>query len=206
VLRAGDTAVEVGAHIGFFAMQMADMVGASGKVYAFEPVDSNADLFERSVLENGFDDRVEFHRAAVGAVMGVATLTFPRETLNTGGAYVLGDGTSPLADHETRSVDVLALDRMHLQRPVRLIKMDVEGAEPLVLRGAAALLTDDRPIVLSELHPTQLARASNMTAAAFLEEARRLGYRAHYLEGHAVGAPIEHAPEAVLVSFVLLPR
>jgi hypothetical protein len=95
---------------------------------------------------------------------------------------------------------------MHLQRPVRLIKMDVEGAEPLVLRGAAALLTEDRPIVLSELHPTQLARASNMTIAAFLEEARRLGYRAHYLEGHAVGASIEHVPDAVLVSFVLLPR
>src|SRR5215472_12549003 len=61
VLKPGDTAVDVGAHIGFFALQMADMVGATGKVYAFEPVDTNADLLERSILENGFDDRVEFH-------------------------------------------------------------------------------------------------------------------------------------------------
>lgn len=205
VLRLCDTAVDVGAHIGFFTLQMADMVGADGRVYAFEPVETNADLLERSILENKFGDRVEFHRAAVGAAMGSATLTFPRETLNTGGAYVLGEGTSPLPDHSTRVVDVVALDQLRMRRPVRLIKMDVEGAEPLVLRGASALLTEDRPIVLSELHPTQLARASKSTAASFLEDARRLGYRAHFLEGSCVGRPIARAPEDALVSFVLLP-
>src|SRR5262249_1498866 len=205
VLKPGDTAVDAGAHIGFFTMQMADMVGPAGKVYAFEPVDANADLLERSILENRFDDRVELRRAAVGAMAGSAALTLPRETLNTGGAYVLGEGVSPLPNHETQSVDVVALDQLCVRRPVHLIKMDVEGAEPLVLRGAATLLIEDRPIVLSELHPTQLARASNCTAASFLEDARRFGYRAHYLEGSNVGPPIERAPDDVLVSFVLLP-
>ena len=205
VLKPGDTAVDVGAHIGFFAMQMAGMVGRSGKVYAFEPLDSNADLLEQSIRENGFEDRVEFRRAAVGAATGSATLMFPRETLNTGGAYLLGEGTSPLADHETRTVPVVALDQLVLRRPVRLIKMDVEGAEPRIFRGAAALLKEDRPIVLSELHPAQLRRASNTTPEAFLEDVRLVGYRAHHLEGGAVGPPIERAPEDVLVSVALLP-
>src|SRR5712691_12311732 len=83
VLKPGDTAIDAGAHIGFFTMQMASIVGAGGRVYAFEPFDANADLLERSIQENRFADRIVFRRAAVGAVTGTATLTFPVETLNT---------------------------------------------------------------------------------------------------------------------------
>src|SRR5579871_3302073 len=56
VLAQGDTAVDAGAHIGFFTMQMAAMVGAGGRVYAFEPFDANAELLERSIVENKFED------------------------------------------------------------------------------------------------------------------------------------------------------
>jgi hypothetical protein len=87
VLKPGDTAVDIGAHIGFFTVQMAAAVGATGRVYAFEPFDANADLLERSLAENRFEDRVIFQRAAVGAAAGSATLTFPVETLNSGGAF-----------------------------------------------------------------------------------------------------------------------
>ena len=148
-------------------MQMAAMVGAGGVVHAFEPFDDNADLLERSIRENGFESRVVFQRAAVGAVTGSATLTFPVETLNTGGAYFLRDGTPPLPGNRTKTVPVVALDNVKIRRPIRFIKMDVEGAEPLVIQGAARLLREDRPIVLSELHPTQLDRASGSTATAF---------------------------------------
>jgi FkbM family methyltransferase len=204
VLRPGDTAVDAGAHIGFFTVQMAAIVGATGRVYAFEPFDPNAELLERSIAENRFDDRVVFQRAAVGASSGTATLTFPVETLNTGGAYLLHEGSAPLAGNQTQSVPLVALDDLALQRPVRFLKMDVEGAEPLVVRGAAALLRTDRPIVLSELHPTQLERASGTTASAFLDQMRALGYRAHRLEGSNVGSRLDRAPDEVLVSVVFL--
>jgi FkbM family methyltransferase len=204
-LRPGDTAIDVGAHIGFFTMHMAACVGPSGRVYAFEPLDANADLLERSIAENQFDDRVVFQRGAVGAASGAATLTFPHETLNSGGAYVLREGTAPLAGNLTKDVGIVALDDVALRSPVRLIKMDVEGAEPQVVRGARRLIRRDRPVILSELHPTQLDRASGVTAGAFLTELAAIGYRAHRLEGGEVGAPIEHAPEDVLISVVLLP-
>ena len=90
-LALGDCAIDVGGHIGFFTMQMAAMVGPEGQVHAFEPFDANADLLERSIAENRFADRVRFERAAVGAAAGMATLTFPVETLNSGGAYLLRD-------------------------------------------------------------------------------------------------------------------
>jgi hypothetical protein len=74
-----------------------------------------------------------------------------------------------------------------------------------VLRGARQILRDDRPVILSELHPTQLERASGITGDQFLEQVAALGYRAHRLEQASVGAAIEHAPADALVSVVLMP-
>lgn len=205
ILRPGDTAIDAGAHIGFFTMQMAAMVGAGGIVYAFEPFDANADLLERSIHENRFEDRVVLRRAAVGAASGTATLTFPVETLNTGGAYLLREGTPPLAGNQTKNVPAVALDDLPIRRPVRFIKMDVEGAEPLVMKGAERLLRDDRPVVLSELHPTQLDRASGTDGDRFLSAMRASGYRAHLIEHGQPGAPLDRAPAGALTSIVLLP-
>jgi FkbM family methyltransferase len=206
LLGPGDTAIDAGSHVGFFAMAMAGLVGPAGRVYAFEPLDSNAELLERSIAENRFADRVVFQRAAVGAASGSATLTFPAETLNTGGAYLLRDGTAPLTGNQTQRVPVIALDDLPLKRPVRLIKMDVEGAEPLVLKGAERLLREDRPTMLSEVHATQLERASGVGAEELFAQIRSLGYRAHALEHGTVGAPLDRPPEGAIVSVVLLPR
>jgi FkbM family methyltransferase len=205
-LRAGDIVIDIGAHIGLFTMLMGALVGPLGRVYAFEPLDANADLLERSIAENRFGDRVIFRRAAVGATSGAGMLTFPEETLNTGGAYLLREGTAPLTGNLKKSVPIVRLDDVVTERPVRMIKMDVEGAEPQVLRGARRLLREDRPVVVSELHPTQLDRASGVTAREFLEEARQAGYRAYRLAGGAVGDLIEDVPRETIVSVVLVPQ
>ena len=69
----------------------------------------------------------------------------------------------------------------------------------------ARLLKEDRPIILSELHPTQLERASGIGADEFLAELRGFGYRAHRLDGSGqAGAVIERAPAEPLVSVVFL--
>jgi FkbM family methyltransferase len=205
VLKPGDTVVDAGAHIGFFAVQMAAIVGPPGRVYAFEPFAANADLLAQSIMENAFEDRMILKRAAVGAASGTATLTFPQETLNTGGAYLLRDGTPPLSGNLRKDVPVVSLDTTDLRRPVRFIKMDVEGAEPLVLQGARQLLSEDRPVMLSELHPAQLDRAAGTTAAGFLKLLKEIGYQAHRLEHGRPGPPLTEAPPDVLTSVALLP-
>jgi len=201
VLQPGDTAIDVGAHIGFFTMHMAALVGAAGAIHSFEPFDPNADLLERSVAENRFGDRVSFQRAAVGAATGSAILTFPVETLNSGGAYLLRDGTPPLTGNQKQDVPIVALDDVTVRGRVRLIKMDVEGAEPQVIRGAARLLAEHRPVILSELHPTQLARASGVTPDQFLDQMRAIGYRGQAIDG----APLDRAPADAIVSVVFVP-
>lgn len=202
----GDVAVDVGAHIGYFTMRLADTVGESGHVHAFEPVTRNADLLARSIAESRFERRVTLTRAAVSDAAGEATLRVGRDTLNTGGAF-LGD-ESLGGDDGLNSVRVptVRLDDAGLRRPVRLIKMDVEGAEPRVLRGARAVLRDDRPFIVSEVHPEQLARVSGSSPVALFADLAGLGYAAHAIDAGTIGAPVDPASITDVVTVVFTPR
>lgn len=202
----GDVAVDVGAHIGYFTMRLADAVGARGHVHAFEPVARNADLLARSIAESRFEARVTLVRAAVSDATGDAVLRVGRDTLNTGGAFL---GEAPAGgDDGLNSVRVptVRLDEAGLRRPVRLVKMDVEGAEPRVVRGALALLRDDRPFIVSEVHPEQLRRVSGSSPTAFVADLAALGYTAHAIEAGAIGAPIDPAAVDDVVTVVFTPR
>src|SRR4051812_31931161 len=80
-ITRGQHVLDVGAHIGFFAVHMASLVGSSGSVTAFEPFEENAELLERSARENQFGSRLRIERAAVGRTSGRAELAFAAETL-----------------------------------------------------------------------------------------------------------------------------
>lgn len=207
-VRPGQHVVDVGAHIGFFAMHLARLVGPTGSVDAFEPFPPNATLLEQSVAENRVEAIVRLHRRGVGARSGTLRLAFARETLNTGGAYLVTEGRAPLEHLDTAEVEVVALDAAALPRPVSFLKMDVEGAEPLVIEGARNLLSRDRPIVLSELHREQLARVTGTTPAAVIETMAGLGYRCHTLAegGEGVGEAADPDTLPAVASVVFVPR
>lgn len=204
MVRPGQHVVDCGAHIGYFAMHLAALVGPRGSVTAFEPFEPNADCLERSILENRFEDRVRLQRAAVGAAPGMLPLVYAPNTINSGGAFLQGRGEVP-GGHATREVPVVALDRLPLPRPIGFIKADIEGAEPLAFRGADGLLRADRPVVLSELHPLQLERVSGVTPAQFITEMRERGYRCHLLGAGVAGPEIDDAPTNGVTSVVFLP-
>ena len=203
-VQPGQHVVDCGAHIGFFAMHLAAAVGPRGSVAAFEPFEPNAECLERSIRENGFQDRVRLERAAVGAAPGSLPLVYAPNTINSGGAFLQGSGAIPMG-HATRTVPVVALDSLALRRPVGFIKADIEGAEPLAFRGADALLRADRPAILSELHPLQLERVSGVTPARFIAEMGTRGYRCHLLGAGVAGQEIDDAPNSGVTSVVFLP-
>lgn len=203
-VQPGQHVVDCGAHIGYFAMHLAAAVGPGGSVTAFEPFAANADCLERSIRENRFEDRVRLHRAAVGAAPGTLPLVYAPNTINSGGAFLQGQDEIPVG-HATCTVPVVALDGLLLPRPIRFIKADIEGAEPLAFRGADALLRSDRPVILSELHGLQLNRVSGVTPARFIAEMRARGYRCHLLGAGVPGAEIDDAPSNGVTSVVFLP-
>lgn len=195
VLRDGDVAIDVGAHIGFFTIELAATVGEHGHVYAFEPLPSNADLLEHSIRENHFETRVTLARAAVTDRSGSGTLRYAAQTLNTGGAFLSEGSVEGLGALSSSAVRTVKLDDCTLRRPVRLIKMDVEGGEPGVIAGARELIARDRPVIVSEVHPEQLRRVSACSPADFLDQVSALGLRPHRIEGGRLGAAIH--PSAI---------
>ena len=202
----GQHVLDVGAHIGLFAIHMAALVGPAGTVHAFEPFDENAECLELAVRENRFGDRVIVERRAVGRESGSSSLVFAPHSLNTGGAFLSRAGAPVPGGHEVRSVSTVALDDHRLTRPVAFMKLDVEGAEPLVVSGATRLLREDRPLVLSELHPLQLERVSAVTPAAFVDQLKALGYRCHALGAGVIGEELVHIPATGVTSVVFAPR
>ncbi len=204
VVHAGAHVLDVGAHIGLFAMHLARLVGPTGSVTAFEPFEENATLLSRSIAENHFGDRLRLVPAAVGDKSGTTRLTFAPETLNSGGAFVVTAGQIP-AGHAVREVPMVALDDVALPTPIAFIKMDVEGAEPLVLEGAGNRLRRDRPIILTELHQDQLAQVAGVTPDEFLRQLHALGYSTFRLSGDQLGAEVTTAPPEPVCSIVAWP-
>lgn len=189
-VRPGDTAIDVGAHVGFFAIHLAQAVGAAGRVYAFEPLARNADLLEASIGESGFADRIELRRAAVSDRAGLATLRYAEGTLNTGGAFLSERTPAGLEALRAVQVATVRLDDLEIRRPVRLIKIDVEGGEPAVVAGARRLIASDRPLIISEVHPEQLRRVSNASPGQLFDLLAQLGLRPHRIGPEGVGEPI----------------
>lgn len=200
----GDVVVDAGAHVGFFALQFATAVGPTGHVYAFEPFAANAALLEQSIRENHYESRMTLVRAAVGDTAGSVSLYFARETLNLGGAFALSSDAPPPADLERAIVPAVRLDDYALGRPVRFLKMDVEGAEPAVLRGAERILREDRPILMSEIHRSQLARVSHTTPDDFARHLSGFGYRPYQIEADGSTTPLQALPDVPVVTVAFI--
>jgi FkbM family methyltransferase len=201
----GDGVLDVGANIGFFTVVLADQVGATGFVHAFEPLPTNADLLVRSVAENGFADRVSVERAAVGERTGQSHLMSLSIPGGSGGSYLVPAGTAPPPDHAVEPIPLVALDDVDLRRPISFLKIDAEGAEPLCFSGAERLLREDRPIILAELHQVQLERVAGTTPRATIEAMVRRGYACRVLEDGRPGSAIDDMPENAIASVVFLP-
>lgn len=191
VLRPGDTVVDVGAHVGVFSCLAAALVGPTGHVYAFEPDSDNRRQLLRNVALNGFQGRVTIDKRAVAATEGRAT--FYRCADNDGG-HALYDPAKHGANVRTREapsqrpVTVTTLDAC-IRQPIRLLKIDVEGAEPLVLRGALQRIREDRPVVVCEVNAMGL-QCLGESEQSLRQIMQGLGYREYIL---ADAAPYQTA-------------
>ena len=169
----GDAVIlDVGAHVGEHAIPLAR--GTDRRVVAFEPNGESADRLARNVDRNGLGDRIDRRRAGLGDAN--ATLTFYRSTFTKcsafdrdlatrWGASVAGRESVPVRrlDDLVEGVGGAAAGVTEGPRgvdpvpPPDAIKVDVEGHEAAVLRGAAATLAAHRPLLVVEVHGTESA-------------------------------------------------
>jgi FkbM family methyltransferase len=155
----GDTVLDIGANIGSHTIAYADKVGVRGRVIAFEP---NPDAFE--CLQYNMKDyrNVELRNEAAGLSGKVVLIKHPE---NIGMTYVENSDKG----FKTVSIDSLNLDKCNF------IKIDVEGFELNVLKGAEQTLKRFKPALLIEINTFALAR-NNVTNQDVFDYLTELGY------------------------------
>jgi FkbM family methyltransferase len=142
----GATVVEVGANIGSHSVALAKAVGPTGRLIAIEPQRIIHQQLSASIALNSLNN-VECHWAGCGAEPGELVVPpldyFASHMQNFGGVSLTADG-------QGERVPIVRLDDVMAGRRTSLIKIDVEGMEAQVLRGAAHVIADSRPILYTE--------------------------------------------------------
>ncbi len=145
VLRQGDIAFDVGAHVGYFSILMSKIIGSSGCIYSFEPRGINLSFLERHIKINNCTN-IKVINSAVGSSNGKALL----ETRT-------GTGTGRISLSGNISVNIISLDAFCSQNiSPTFIKIDVEGGEYDVLIGAAKTIDKYKPRIVLATHGPEL--------------------------------------------------
>ena len=172
-IRPGMTVVDVGANVGYFSALASTLVGPEGRVIALEPNSENCRLILLTMLANQAEN-IEVLPISAAAERGWQY--FSTHVGSNGG--FIGSTRDDLLDGRGTVVAAFPLDDI-IEGPVHLMKLDVEGAEGLVLAGAHTLLDRYRPIVISELSIEMLDRVSHMTIGDYIDALIGRGYALH---------------------------
>jgi FkbM family methyltransferase len=169
-IKPGDVLFDIGASTGSFTL-LSKFRGI--KVHAFEPNPFIKSILTKNVGLNEVDDRVTVHQMALGDANlkkdqnGKCTLKCPvspdGELIETGLA-TLGSDPKRFSAHQDISVDCMTLDEFvekHNITAINVMKIDTEGFEPNVLRGAKNSILKFRPIILMEYYEINLRQAGN---------------------------------------------
>lgn len=156
LLKPGDTAMDIGANIGYFSGVMAQSVGSKGKVWSFEPVPSTFSQLKLSQQLNGFSNMTPF-QVALGSEEERAEIRYDPAIMGSASMH-----TKKTDAMQTSIVDVVRLDDLieegTVSRPA-LIKMDAEGHEQFVLIGAQRLIREAKPKIIFEYNSEAAALA-----------------------------------------------
>lgn len=174
-LQPGMVAVDVGAHLGFWTTTMAAVVGESGQVYSFEPARKTYDLLTTTIAHNRLNQVTAIRSVVSSDTTPVALHHHSDSSRNSiGGA----DGGSSEIVPST-ILDGIFSDGSGLK--VDALKIDVEGAEELVLRGGTRMLERDLPVVVFEMNPEDAQRLGLEPDGAWNFLSKR-GYSMYYLD------------------------
>jgi FkbM family methyltransferase len=135
-LRPGDTVIDVGANVGAHTMLAASIVGAKGRVYAIEASPSIFSRLKENINRNGFRQVTPINLAAADTHSHV--MVYLASEYNHGATTIVPDLPDQQANSEETQIEARPLGDIvpaEAIRVARLIKIDVEGAEWLVLRG-----------------------------------------------------------------------
>ena len=146
-VSAGDTVYDVGANLGYVSLSLARQVGPGGHVFAFEPVPENLECLGQTIEANRLTNVTVFDTAASNTC-GQATIRMKGNSSMPSLMWYRNDASAAAFRVRTVTIDSL-VQAGKIARP-GFVKIDVEGAEGLVLQGMRETIRSARPVLVLE--------------------------------------------------------
>jgi FkbM family methyltransferase len=143
----GDWVIDIGANIGHYTNRLSELVGSEGRVIAFEPIPATFTHLSENT-QYCRHQNITLINAAVSEGAGSVNMTIP--DFSTGLKNYYQASISEETGESNISVLTFSIDSLQFNHKVSLVKIDAEGHEPEVLRGAKKLLERDMPILIVE--------------------------------------------------------
>lgn len=188
LVQPNQVVVDIGMHIGYFSVLLAQLVGSGGQVHSFEPTPSTRDIALRNVSRF---QHVTVHPLAVWSSQ--CTMTFHDYGVQW---MAYNSFTQARLDAEIKGtpfqVETTTLDNLRgsLDRPIALVKIDAESAEKEILIGAEELLRSDRPLLSVEVGDLEKETRSRelvqwlQTAKYTAWDSNLYGFQPHKVKEH----------------------
>jgi FkbM family methyltransferase len=173
----GGNFLDVGSNTGMYVVAFGAPVKAAGtRIFAIEPVPANLARLKENIEINGMSGLVEIAETAVGESNGIVRMD---------GDYADAAVNGVVSASGEREFPVFTLDTLTAERgwtDVRLMKIDVEGYEPAVLRGAGQFFDSNRPVILAEFNRERM-RMNGFSMSESWDFLVSRGYRGYSLHG-----------------------
>lgn len=175
--KAGDTVIDIGAHMGIFSFIMARQVGEKGKVYSFEPAALTFNVLRKTIAFNKLTDIVEARQQAVSSFQGNLEFYIYNNSEISNGNSISSHNTTGTS--QKTIVSCTTLDELFVKEKLKdltLVKIDAEGAELDILKGGKKLFTTFRPFITLEVHPKSFDNP-NAAMVELFDTIMLFGYR-----------------------------
>lgn len=202
----GAVLIDVGANIGAFCFLTADVLRSrGGRAFAVEPLACNISFLNESLEANGLAGVIELLPVAAGDTDGALFLEELRSGDIANARPVTWANEAVTGAIAVPMTTIDSLVSAHSIDNVQFLKLDLEGAELFALRGARALLTDQRPLVYAEFHRQFMA--ANGTSwdkvAAFADSVE---YDVRFLQGDGSITAVAPPDHSRFLDVILVPR
>lgn len=161
-LSKNDNFLDLGSNIGYFSLIASNIVKENGTVYAFEPMPPTIERLKANIALNKINN-IQIIKKAASNKSGIVRFKTPSDKIRNSGRSSMRTIEENFIELD---VEMVAIDSMLDDiKKIRLIKMDIEGAEALALEGMAGLISRDRPVIIMELSDLFLKQMNSSSLA-----------------------------------------
>ena len=176
-IHSGDVVLDIGAHIGYYTLQFANLVGSTGKVYAFEPEPKNFELLKKNVQINKHDNVVLIQKI-VSDKVGIVEF-FISKFDSIGNKLFKSDESGSSIKVGSTTLDEYFKD---LKKKIDFIKMDIQGGEGKAILGMKNLLKENKNLkIIQEWWPDAL-KQNHTNPEDHLKFLQHIGYKFYEID------------------------